>query len=97
MLRSLRIVAPALAFAVLACASSRSSTQRTNGGSTSGAQAANSSTAPAPRLVCRTERPTGSNIPRRVCYSEEQLDEMSRAAQDAHRKATQSAAQPVHD
>lgn len=37
-------------------------------------------------LVCRTERPTGSNIPKRVCYRQEELDQASLEAQDSFRR-----------
>ncbi len=43
-----------------------------------------------PQLICRMERPTGSNIPQRVCRTQEEIDAMSLSAQDAIRKATQS-------
>jgi hypothetical protein len=39
-----------------------------------------------PRIVCRMERPTGSNIPERVChYVEPNNDEERQRAQDAIR------------
>jgi len=41
------------------------------------------------QLICRMERPTGSNIPKRVCFTQDQLDAMRAAAGDAHRRATQ--------
>jgi hypothetical protein len=45
------------------------------------------------RLICRYERPTGSNIPERICYTQDQLDEMSRAAQDAARRSMSNSTQ----
>jgi hypothetical protein len=41
------------------------------------------------RIVCRTERPTGSNIAERVCYREEDLDRRRLQTQDALRLAPQ--------
>lgn len=48
--------------------------------------------APAPtKVVCRTERPTGSNIAKRVCWREEDLEAMRLQAQDFMRRAMQQA------
>jgi hypothetical protein len=81
----------AAALLALGCASSRSA----SGSAASGAPVANAAS-PQPaakdRLICRYERPTGSNIPERICYTQDQLDEMSRAAQDAARRSTSNAA-----
>ncbi len=38
-------------------------------------------------LVCRTERPIGSNYPRRVCFRQDELDAAAAKAQDDHRRA----------
>lgn len=81
------------ALAFLACAAPRGSAPSSSASPASGAQAANAQS-PKPQLICRTERPTGSNIPQRICYTQEELDAMSQAAQDAHRRAMQNAVQP---
>jgi hypothetical protein len=88
MLRSISTVALVVAFLSTACEAPRGS------GSASGAANA---AAPAPPLVCRTERPTGSNIPRRVCYTQEELDQTILEAQDAHRRALSQPAPPRKD
>lgn len=33
------------------------------------------------KIICRDEKPTGTNIPQRVCYWESQLEERTRADQ----------------
>lgn len=38
-------------------------------------------------VVCRMERPIGSNYARRVCFRQEDLDRSAREAQDAIRQA----------
>ncbi|HEY6101451.1 MAG TPA: hypothetical protein VIW03_18580 [Anaeromyxobacter sp.] len=89
--------AVAALFLATACAAPRTGATSPSVAAGGAAQAPAKAESPKTSLVCRTERPTGSNIPRRVCYSQDDLDEMSQAAQDAHRRATQSATQPRHD
>lgn len=78
------------ALAFLACAAPRGSAPSSSASPSSGAKVADAQSSK-PRLICRTERPIGSNIPQRICYTQEQLDDMSQAAQDAHRRAVQNA------
>jgi hypothetical protein len=83
----------------LACASPRSASGSAASGASSAPAASTSSpqVAAKDRLICRYERPTGSNIPERICYTQEQLDEMSRAAQDAARRSMSNATQSKRD
>jgi hypothetical protein len=93
------ILAPAILLALLsgACAAHRSSTSSASASPASGAQAG-SAKGSGSQIVCRTERPTGSNIMKRVCFSEDELDAAAAAAQDDHRRAIQKASvQPRHD
>lgn len=88
----------AVALLALACAGPSRTTTAAPAPQAAPAQKADAAAAPAKsRLICRTERPTGSNYPRRVCYREEEVDAASMAAQDAHRRATSSATQPRRD
>lgn len=88
----IRIAAVAAALLATACAGTRgTSTSAASGSGPASAQPV----AAKDQLICRYERPTGSNIPTRVCYTQEQLDEMSQATQDALRRATQTRAQPI--
>jgi hypothetical protein len=87
-----RMTRPILALLALlagGCAAHRSSSSQ-NASSSPGTQPAGNGKGAAPALLCRTERPTGSNIMTRVCYSEDELDTMSQAAQDLHRRALQT-------
>ena len=83
-MRSPMVAAFILALLSTACEAPRSS------GPASGAAPAAATADSA--LVCRTERPIGSNIPRRVCYTQEELDRTSLEAQDSFRRAL---SQPV--
>jgi hypothetical protein len=40
------------------------------------------------KLICEMERPVGSNIPKRVCRSQAQIDKERAQAQDQMREAT---------
>ena len=92
---------PTLALSVLlallagACAANRSRASSASASPAPGAQAATVAKGTEPQLVCRNEYPTGSNIPKRVCYAEDELDAAGPAAQDDLRRAMQKAsAQP---
>lgn len=87
-----------LAVLALACAgSSRSTAPPSAAQPGSPVKKEGGATAATSPLICRTERPTGSNYPRRVCYREEDLDAASIAAQDAHRRAVSSGTQARGD
>ena len=45
------------------------------------------------KLVCSTERPVGSNIPKRVCRTPEQIEREREAAQDKIRSMSQQTSQ----
>ncbi len=75
------------------CAAPRSGAAASSTTGAPGAQTARAD--PKQQLICRTERPTGSNIPQRVCYTQEELDAKSLSAQDALRQATQNTVQTV--
>jgi hypothetical protein len=47
----------------------------------------------APGLVCFMERPIGSNIWKRVCFTEEQLERQREISQDDLRRAVQKGTQ----
>ncbi len=82
----------------LACAGpSRSTTPPSAAGSGPPAKSEGAADPAKSPLVCRMERPTGSNYPRRVCYRQEDIDAASIAAQDAHRRAVSSHSQPRRD
>jgi hypothetical protein len=87
------ILALLVALLAGACTAHRSSSapQVASAGPAVQASADKSST---PGLVCHSERPTGSNIVTRVCYTQEEIDAMSLSAQDAHRRATGNALPP---
>lgn len=96
----MRMTRPTLALSVLlalltgACAANRSLASSASASPAPGAQAATAAKRE-PQLVCRTEYPTGSNIPKRVCYAEDELEAAGPAAQDDIRRAMQKAsAQP---
>ena len=109
MLRSLPVTALALVFLSTACAAPRSSGSATttpaaagaeprsgpvSGATPTAAQAGHAKSS----LVCRYECPTGSNIPQRVCYTQDALDESAAAAQDALRRAIQQGTmEPIKD
>jgi len=42
------------------------------------------------KLVCQMERPVGSNIPRKICRTQEQIDRERDAAQDKMREMSQT-------
>ena len=74
--------------AALACASAPSYPARSalhEGTLAAEAPAASTASAPSsgdgPKLICSLERPTGSNIMRRVCRSQDQVDRDREAAQ----------------
>ncbi len=52
---------------------------------------------PKSKVICRTERPLGSNIARTVCNTQEELDAQSQAAQDAMRLAPKSGSSKKSD
>jgi hypothetical protein len=81
----------------LACAAPSRTSAPTSGTTSAAPAKKDGGAVAASPLVCRTERPTGSNYPRRVCYRQEDLDEASLSAQDAHRRATSSSVQPRRD
>lgn len=83
----------AVAFLGLACAAPSRTTAPASGTASAAPARKDTGAVATSPLICRTERPTGSNYPRRVCYRQEDLDATSQAAQDAHRRATSSNAQ----
>jgi hypothetical protein len=42
------------------------------------------------KLICTSERPVGSNIPKKVCRTQEQIDRERDAAQDKMREMSQT-------
>ncbi len=92
-----RAAALAISFLALACAGSSRSTAPAAVQSASPGKSAEAAAPAKSPLICRTERPTGSNYPRRVCYREEDIEATRAAAQDAHRRAVSSGTQPRRD
>jgi hypothetical protein len=82
------ILALLVALLAGACTAHRSGSAASQTASTAPAAQASADKSSTPGLVCRSERPTGSNIVTRVCYTQEEIDAMSLSAQDAHRRAT---------
>jgi hypothetical protein len=80
------ILTLAVAFLAGACAAHRSSSPQS---APLAAQTAADGKKAKPLVLCRTERPTGSNIMTRVCYTEEEVDTMDPAAQDLLRRQIQ--------
>lgn len=66
------------ALALVACASS--SSQGPSANNTTAKSGSN------PGLICKEERPTGSNLPREVCRTPEQMADDRREAEDLLRR-----------
>lgn len=89
----IRTAALSTLLALSACAAPSRTAAPSTGSSSAPLKSDGAPVAASP-LICRTERPTGSNYPRRVCYRQEELDAAAAKAQDEHRRATSSAVQP---
>jgi hypothetical protein len=48
------------------------------------------------KLICEMERPVGSNIPKRVCRTQAQIDREREAAQDKMRELTRPGPRDTH-
>jgi hypothetical protein len=53
-------------------------------------------TAQEDKLICQTERPVGSNIPKRVCRTQAQIDREREAAQEKIRELTRPGPRDTH-
>jgi hypothetical protein len=96
-----RMTRPLLALLVAllagACAAHRTTSSQQKAASAATPQAATGKAA-APLVLCRPERPTGSNIMTRVCYSEDDLGALDPAAQETLRRAQQQGSyQPIRN
>ncbi len=80
-----------------ACAGASSSAASSHGAASAPQPAAVATDGPKSKVICRTERPLGSNIARTVCNTQEELDAQSQAAQDAMRLAPKSGSSKKSD
>jgi hypothetical protein len=95
-MRHLAAASALVALLASGCALHRSGSSKKANDAAAKAMAAEKPTEekPAPGVICRNERPTGTNIARRVCYEETDLEEASRAAQETIRQASRSGSSP---
>jgi hypothetical protein len=97
-----RAVTLAAAVLLSACATGRSAAPTS---AAAGQGQAGAAKAAAPKdavakttVICQTERPIGSNIAKRVCYREEDLERIrARTQDDLVRMMQQSSAQPKRE
>jgi hypothetical protein len=91
------LLAALVALVAGACAAHRTTSSQQKAASAAAPQGATAK-ASAPNILCRIERPTGSNIMTRVCYSEEDIDALAPAAQEELRRALQQGSyQPIRN
>ncbi|HEY6002945.1 MAG TPA: hypothetical protein VIV57_08715 [Anaeromyxobacter sp.] len=77
-----------------ACATHRASSSQQKAAAAATPQVATGK----PLVLCRPERPTGSNIMTRVCYSEDDIGALDPAAQEELRRALQQGSyQPIRN
>ncbi len=79
-----------LLLASTGCAGARSASSGT--AAPTADKSAVASTTAKPKVICRTEKPLGSNIARTICRSPEEIEAERQAAQDAIHNAPKSGA-----
>lgn len=85
------MIRPTVGLAVVALLASACAAHKSTA-PTPGAQAKKGDQPDSEQLVCMKEKPTGTHFPKTVCYTQEELGEVSQATQDSIRKASRGGA-----